>query len=60
MCWCAGIMIFQNLPYKVSRQLLIPRLAAAGTSFSRLPCEAWHGHMVTEHALEVEQPPLAR
>jgi hypothetical protein len=37
------------------RQLLIPRIVALGTSFSRLPCQAWHGYMVTNaHRVEVE------
>jgi hypothetical protein len=34
---------------------MIPRIAAAGTSFSRLPCQAWHGYTVTSaHRVEVE------
>jgi hypothetical protein len=38
-----------------SRQLLIPRTAAVGTSFSPLPCQAWHGYGVTNaHRVEVE------
>jgi hypothetical protein len=38
-----------------SRQLLIPRIAASGTSFSPLPCQAKHGNMVTSaHRVEVE------
>jgi hypothetical protein len=38
-----------------SRQLLIPRIAVAGTSFSPLPCQAWHGYGVTSaHRVEVE------
>jgi hypothetical protein len=38
-----------------SRWLLVPRIAAAGTSFSPLPCQAWHGYMVTSaHRVEVE------
>jgi hypothetical protein len=37
-----------------SRQLLIPRIAAAGTSFNLLPCQAWHGYMDTNaHRVEV-------
>jgi hypothetical protein len=37
-----------------SRHLLIPRIVAAGTSFSPLPCQAWHGFMVTSaHRVEV-------
>jgi hypothetical protein len=48
-------MFFQNPPYMASRQLLIPRIAAAGTSFSPLPCKAWHGYGVTNaHRVEVE------
>jgi hypothetical protein len=38
-----------------SRQQVIPRIAAAGTSFSPLPCQAWHGYLVTiAHRVEVE------
>jgi hypothetical protein len=38
-----------------SRQLLIARIAIAGTSFSPLPCKAWHGYMVSSaHLVEVE------
>jgi hypothetical protein len=38
-----------------SRQPLIPRIAAAGTSFSPLPCQAWHGYRVIDaHRVEVE------
>jgi hypothetical protein len=48
-------MFFQNLPYMASRQLLIPRIATVGTSFSPLPCQAWHGYGVTNaHRVEVE------
>ena len=48
-------MFFQNPPYKASRQLLIPRIAAVGTSCSPLPCQAWHGYGVTSaHRVEVE------
>jgi hypothetical protein len=48
-------MIFQNPPYMASRYLLIPRIEADGTSFSPLPCQAWHGYMVTiDHRVEVE------
>jgi hypothetical protein len=37
------------------RQLLIRRIAAAGTSFSPLPCQARHGYMVTSaNRAEVE------
>jgi hypothetical protein len=46
-------MIFQNPPYMASRQLVIPRIAVAGTSLSPLPCQAWHGYMVTSaHRVE--------
>jgi hypothetical protein len=55
MCRCTDIMFFQNPPYKASRQLLIPRIAAAGTSFSPLPCQALHGYMATSaHRVEVK------
>jgi hypothetical protein len=55
MCWCTDIMFFQNLPYRASRQLLIPWIAAVGTSFSPLPCQAWHGYGVTSaHRVEVD------
>jgi hypothetical protein len=38
-----------------SRELLIARIASDGTSFSPLPCHAWHGYMVTSaHLVEVE------
>jgi hypothetical protein len=48
-------MFFQNPPYRASRELLIPRIAAVGTSFSPLPCQAWHGYRVTSaHRVEVE------
>ena len=58
MCWCTDIMFFQNPPYMASRHLLIPRIAAAGTSFSPLPCQAWHGYGVTSaHRVEVEVGP---
>jgi hypothetical protein len=52
---CTDIMLFQNPPYMASRQLLIPRIATVGTSFSPLPCQAWHGYGVTSaHRVEVE------
>jgi hypothetical protein len=55
MCWCTNIMFFQNPPYMASRQLMIPRIAAVGTLFSPLPCQAWHGYGVTNaHRVEVE------
>jgi hypothetical protein len=48
-------MIFQNPPYTDSRQLVILRIAAAGTSFSPIPCQAWHGYRVTSaHRVKVE------
>jgi hypothetical protein len=51
-------MFFQNPPYRASLQLLIPRIAAVVTSFSPLPCQAWHGYMVTiAHRVEVEVGP---
>ena len=50
-----GYYIFQNPPYMASRQLLIPRIAAVGTSFSPPPGQAWHGYGVTSaHRVEVE------
>jgi hypothetical protein len=50
-----GYYVFQNPPYKASRQLLIPRIATVGTSFSPVPCEASHGYGVTSaHRVEVE------
>jgi hypothetical protein len=56
MCWCTDIMFFKNPPYRASRQLLIPRVAAIGTSFSPLPCQAWHGYKVTSaHRVEVAE-----
>jgi hypothetical protein len=52
---CTDIMFFQNPQYRASRQLLIPRIAGVGTSFSPLPCQAWHGYRVTSaHRVEVE------
>jgi hypothetical protein len=45
----------QNSPYMASRHLLIPRIAAAGTSFSPLPYQASHDYMATNVArVEVE------
>jgi hypothetical protein len=50
-----GYYDFPKPPYMASRQLLIMRIATAGTSFSLLPCQAWHGYMVTSaHRVEVE------
>jgi hypothetical protein len=34
---------------------MIPRIAAVGTSFSPLPCQAWYGYKVTNaHRVEVQ------
>jgi hypothetical protein len=50
-----GYYLFQNPPYMAFRQLIIPRIAAVSTSFSPLPCQAWHGYGVTSaHRVEVE------
>jgi hypothetical protein len=50
-----GYFDFQNPPYMASRQLLITRIIAAGTSFSPLPCQAWDGYKVASaHRVEVE------
>jgi hypothetical protein len=50
-----GYFDFRKPPYMASRELLILRIVAAGTSFSPLPCQAWHGYMVTSaHRVEVE------
>jgi hypothetical protein len=50
-----GYYVFQNPSYMAFRQLLILRIAAVGTSFSPLPCQAWHGYGVTSaHRVEVE------
>jgi hypothetical protein len=58
MCRCTDIVFSQNPPYRASRQLMISRIAAVGTSFSPLPCQAWHGYMVTSaHRVEVEVGP---
>jgi hypothetical protein len=55
LCRYTDIMFFQTPPYRDSRQLLIPRITAVGTSFSPLPCQWWHGYMVTSaHRVEVE------
>jgi hypothetical protein len=51
--FCLRIFVLQNPPYMASRQLLITRIAAAVTSFNPLPCQAWHGYMVTSR-MEVE------
>jgi hypothetical protein len=50
-------MFFQNPPYMASRQpiQLIPRIAAVGTSFNPLPCQAWHGYGVNSaYSVKVE------
>jgi hypothetical protein len=50
-----GYYVFQNPPYMASRLLLIPRIAAVGTSFSPLPCQILHDYGVTRaHRVEVE------
>jgi hypothetical protein len=50
-----GHYVFPKPSVKGSRQLLIPRIAAVGTSFSPLPCQAWHNYGVTSaHRVEVE------
>jgi hypothetical protein len=55
LCRCTDIMLFLNPPYMAPRRLLIPRIAAAGTSFRPLPCQAWHGYKVTNaRRVEVE------
>jgi hypothetical protein len=55
MCRSTDIMFFQIPPYRASRQLPIPRISAVDTSFSHLPCQAWHGYRVTNaHRVEVE------
>jgi hypothetical protein len=52
---CTDIILFQNPPYMASRLMLILRIAAVGTSFSPLPCQAWHGYGATSaHRVEVE------
>jgi hypothetical protein len=48
-------MLFLNPPYMAFEHLMIPRIAAVGTSFNPLPCQAWHGYGVTSaHCVEVE------
>jgi hypothetical protein len=50
-----GCYDFQNPPYMASRYMLNARIAAAGTSFTPLPCHAWHGYGVTSaYRVEVE------
>jgi hypothetical protein len=50
-----GYFDFQSSMYMAFRHMMIPRIVAAGTSFSPLPCQAWHGYMVTiAHRVEVE------
>jgi hypothetical protein len=45
---------FQHPTYMASRQLLMTRIAASGTSFSPLPYHAWHSDMViSAHHVEV-------
>jgi hypothetical protein len=41
-----------------SRHLSITQVAVAGTSFSPVPCQAWHSYMVTSaHRVEVNVIP---
>jgi hypothetical protein len=48
-------MIFQNPSQSAFRHLLIPRIAAANTSFRPLPCQTWHNYMDTSaYRVEVE------
>jgi hypothetical protein len=50
-----GYFDFQIPPYIASRHLLIPRIAATGTSFSPLPCQLWHRYRVSSaHRVELE------
>jgi hypothetical protein len=50
-----GYYVFPKPSIHGSRQLLIPRIAAVGTSFSPLQCQAWHGYGVTSaQRVEVE------
>jgi hypothetical protein len=50
-----GYYDFQNHPYMASRQLLIARITAAGTSFSPLQRQVWHVYRVASaHREEVE------
>jgi hypothetical protein len=50
-----GYFNFQNPPYMASRQLLISRIAGAGSSFSPLACQAWYGYGVASaQRVEVE------
>jgi hypothetical protein len=52
---CTDIMFFQNPPYWASRHLLIQRITAAGTSFSPVPCQTWHGYgVINAHRVDVE------
>jgi hypothetical protein len=53
-----GYCDFQNPFYMYSRQQMIARIAAIGTSFSPLPCQAWDGYKVTiAHRVDVEVGP---
>jgi hypothetical protein len=50
-----GHYVVPNPPYMASRQLLIPRIATVGTSFSPQPCQASHGYGATNaHRVEME------
>jgi hypothetical protein len=56
MCWCMDIVFSKTLrTWLPVNQLLIMRIAAVGTSFSPLPCQAWHLYGVTiAHRVEVK------
>jgi hypothetical protein len=50
-----GYYDFPNPPYMTSRQLLITRIAAAGTPLGPLQCQSWHVYRVTSaHRVVVE------
>jgi hypothetical protein len=42
-----GYFDFQYPLHMASRQLTITRIAVAGTSFSPIPCQAWHSYKAT-------------
>jgi hypothetical protein len=50
-----GYYVFPKSSVQGFPTAVIPRIAAVGTSFSPLPCQAWHGYGVTSaHRVEVE------
>jgi hypothetical protein len=50
-----GNCAFQNPPCMASREVMFLRIAAPGTSFSPLPCQALHDYTVTNaHRVKVE------